>query len=173
MARQRTHNASPVLSAKQLGDYLGVDRHTIVDVWVPDGCPVERRADRDAGITWAFRLADVVDWMQQRALEAVNNGEEDLKSAQARKVSYEAELAKLKLEYERGRLLEIEEIASIVATEYAVVRARMLNIPSQVAPELAFMNDSQSIERLLREAVSEALEEMTADKGEIENDEDE
>jgi len=63
----------------------------------------------------------------------------------------------------RGEVVSIEEVAGVVESEYAAVKAALLSIPYKSAGELAVMDNVIEIKKLLDGLLNEALSELSAD----------
>lgn len=77
---------------------------------------------------------------------------ERLTKAQADKTELEAEVL-------RGNLIPVEEVVAEVSRKAAVMRARLLSIPTRVAAVAATMSEAE-IQALLADNIGEALHEM-------------
>lgn len=76
---------------------------------------------------------------------------------------YKAQLARLEYEQKIGTLVPIENVAQEVETEYGRVRARLLAIPSKLAPDVALTDDVAMCRGLIEAAIVDALNELAAD----------
>lgn len=81
--------------------------------------------------------------------------------SRARKEAADAELAELKLEREKGRLVDAEEVKKTAFKVARTVRDQMLNIPDRVAAELAAETDAFKINKRLTDEIRKALEHLT------------
>lgn len=75
---------------------------------------------------------------------------------------YKAQLAKLEYEQKIGAIVPIENVAQEVEKEYSRVRARLLAIPSKLAPDVALVDDVAQCRVLIEEAITDALNELAA-----------
>lgn len=97
-------------------------------------------------------LANVPDLAESNAM---------LMAAKARRECALADLAELELGERRGELVSTEDARSEVRDRYAIVRTRMLGVPSRVAqlrPDLA-AEVVPVLEKLIREALEELADE--------------
>lgn len=76
---------------------------------------------------------------------------------------YKAQLARLEYEQKIGQLVPIENVGQEVEREYSRVRARLLAIPSKLAPEVALQDDVNVCRALIEQAITDALNELAAD----------
>lgn len=81
------------------------------------------------------------------------------------KENYAALLRQLEFERESGLVVEIEDVVVAVASEYAVVRNRLLGIGSKIAPTAAVLKSAEEIKAIIDEEVIAALNELAIDDG--------
>ena len=79
------------------------------------------------------------------------------------KENYAARLRQLEYDRESGLVAEIDDVAIAVATELSLVRNKLLNIGSRVAPRIAVMNSAEAIKAMIDAEVIVALEELSLD----------
>ena len=60
-------------------------------------------------------------------------------------------------------VVEIDDVVAAVASEYAIVRNRLLGIGSKVAPSVAVLNSAEEIKALIDKEVTRALGALTVD----------
>lgn len=135
-------------SISALAVEFGRDRRTIA-LAVRDVAPMERRGKRIL-----YRLAEVAPLI----LGPGKPGNFD--EARARKLTAEAELAEIELAKARAEVVVIAEVAKLVGEDYAAVRAKLLAIPSKLAPQMAIEPTEAGCRALLQRAINEALDEL-------------
>ncbi len=98
-------------------------------------------------------------------LEALQSADElwDMATAERIKENYLALLRKLEYDIKSRAVVPAEEVLSLVGSEYAKVRTRLLSLPSELASRLVLMRTAPEIQAAIEEAVNEALEELTGD----------
>lgn len=79
------------------------------------------------------------------------------------KENYAALLRQLEYDRESGLVVEIDDVVIAVASEYALVRNKLLNIGSRVAPDISTMDSPEEIKALIDKHVIEALKGLTLD----------
>ena len=84
---------------------------------------------------YEFFLDEVQSWMDGRGKETTEV-KVDLNAEKLRKVKLDADLAQLKYEKELGLLVPIEDVATVVETEYATIKTHLLALPNSLAPTL-------------------------------------
>ena len=105
---------------------------------------------------WLFNKADVLTWAAQRDTDT-----EDIEQAKLRKLIAEASREELKLAVERKEVVEVEEVLSVVETEYANVRAKLLSLPTKAAPLVTGLSDIVEVQEVLEQQINEVLEELS------------
>jgi excisionase family DNA binding protein len=168
MARKRKGKE---LSAKELADFLGCARHTVVSWAERKGMPYVQAADKYAGTPWKFDSAEVVEWARQKAIEeslqyagVSGDGDEISKEeADRRKAVAQAALAEVELDEVKRAVVKVEDVAGIVAGEYAEVRSVLMNVPAKVAPTCAAHTKATEIQDEIERAIADALDGMRYD----------
>jgi hypothetical protein len=112
-----------------------------------------------------FDVPEVWAWREeQKALQAIGDTKSlDIDEARRRKLAAEAALAEIEVSKRRGEVVEIEDVANAVGDDYANLRAKLLSLPTKIAPQLVGNDDAADIEDLLQRLVTEALEELVSD----------
>ena len=151
------------LSKADLARFYGVSLVTIGQ-WISKGCPFITKGGM--GKKWVLSSAEVTTWREdqiaQQALGDVSTL--DLDEARRRKLAAEAALTELDLSHRRGDLIEIEYIAGLVGDEYANVRAKILALPTKLAPLLIGIESMAEVTEIIERGITESLEELTADE---------
>lgn len=162
------------VSKAELANLYGLSLPTIGQ-WVNKGCPwITKGAP---GKQWKFNTADVATWREEHIAQQVqgDTSQLDIDEARRRKLAAEAAMMELDLAKRRGEVIEIEQVAAIIGDDYANVRAKLLSLPTKLAPMLTGIEDPLECKALIERGVTEALEELTADgiySGEISDPED-
>lgn len=84
----------------------------------------------------------------------------DLNEERARKAKEEADKLEMQNALLRGELLQREDVNTAVVGAFARVRARMIGVPSKIAPLVATVDNPAEIEGTIRKAIYEALKEL-------------
>lgn len=95
--------------------------------------------------------------------EPTDGGTPTYNQAAAVEKHYKAQLARITYEKEIGTLVPILNVAQEVEREYSRVRARLLAIPSKLAPDVALTDDVAACRTLIEAAITDALNELAAD----------
>jgi hypothetical protein len=85
----------------------------------------------------------------------------DLKKEKTRLTNLQANKIELELATLKGSLLLYEDVEKELSDIVLSFRAKMLNIPTKIAPTLALETQPQAIEEILRQAIKEALDELS------------
>ena len=88
------------------------------------------------------------------------DGDLDLTEERARKAKHEADRIEMQNAVTRGDLLPREDVDAAVMGAFARVRARVIGLPTKVAPMVVGMEVPAEIEVVVRKAVNEALKEL-------------
>ena len=145
------------LNKSGLAEALNVSVQSI-DAWVRRGCPYKEQGSR--GVSWVFVLADVVEWLNER-----NTGDSaDLareRALLAREQRKKTTLERKKIE---GELIPAGAVEITWCDMVRTMRARLLALPSRMAPMVAGMTSTFEIEQALRDEVYAALDELSETK---------
>lgn len=168
MARKRTGKQ---VNAKELADILGMTRHTVVEYATKRGMPYVQAADRNAGTPWLFDTAQIFDWHREQAIQeslqysGVASGPDEIPKEEAdrRKAVAQAALAEVELDEVKRTVVKVDDVAGIVAAEYAEVRSVLMNVPAKVAPTCAAYTKATEIQDEIERAIADALDGMRYD----------
>ena len=87
-----------------------------------------------------------------------------LAKAKAKRETYRAQMAEVDYRQRIGELLEATEVARLWAEQIAIAKGRLLALPARLAPAVLGLGDLREIERTIREAIHEALTELSTDE---------
>lgn len=85
-----------------------------------------------------------------------------LAKAKAKRETYRAQMAELEYRARVGELLEAGEVAALWTSQIQIAKGRLLAIPSRLAPVVLGLGDLRAIEAEIREAIHEALDDLSA-----------
>lgn len=103
---------------------------------------------------------EYVRHIREVAAGRVQTGDLDRAQEAARKDKEMADKYALENAKSRGELLPRDEVAVAMTSAFARVRARLLSLPSKLAPMILGMNSIAEIKEKITEAVNEALAEL-------------
>jgi len=150
------------VSQIDLAAILGVSTQTVRS-WERQGMPVLSKTSR--GHAAQYNTAEVIRWRgEQLTLAAGGDADAmDWEEARRRKTAAEAALAEMDVAQRRGELVEVASVGQLVTEEYATVRANILAMPGELAPDLEHLTVLE-IEELLTSKVTEVLDALSADE---------
>lgn len=156
------------VSAKELATLLDRDRNTI-SKWREDGMPFVEKANRDLGKPWVFDVAEVVRWMERRAMDVAaekfgsasdmpSKEQSQAKSAYIRALNDELEFAEA-----QKVVVRISTVVERVASDYGELRNRLIGIPDAVAAKVQRQH-REAVKKAVHEQIANALKALKADK---------
>ena len=154
-----TKLSGKLVNQREIAEIMGISAEAIRN-WVSQGCPT-RKTDSGAK---AYLPAEVIRWRQERALSqamADYTAEVAKDEADRRKAVAQAATAEIELEQLRGRVADIDLIATEFGNALAACRARLLGVGASVAPRLSIAKGSAEMKVIVDEAIYEALEEIS------------
>ncbi|PCJ13811.1 MAG: hypothetical protein COB04_16115 [Gammaproteobacteria bacterium] len=149
----------------ELADIWGVSLPTIA-AWLKKGIPFKQKGGN--GKSWIFNTAQVAVWRDELARESVKADKpgESLEGAKLRKASADASIAELELAIKNESVIPMDVAIDQVASEYAIVRAAVMSLPSRMAPLVAALDDVGKVRTELEKQVTEILAELSYDGAE-------
>jgi len=155
------------LNLKQVAEMFDRSMGT-AEKWLANGMPVEVQGSR--GKAHVFDSMEVIRWWFKEQLPdgGVEGSKDSEIISKRRKMAADAELAEIKLNKEKGLLVDIADIEDVVSHEYKLLRANLLKLPGSMSARLAEeFNDpsaASEINAILVDEISAALSELQADK---------
>jgi phage terminase Nu1 subunit (DNA packaging protein) len=153
------------LNLTQVAEVFGVVPST-VSAWLRRGLPaLKRSTGRGSGANgWVFDSAAVSEWLREDALEASVSKVDGVSIAEGRrrKVLAQAALAELEVARMQAELVPAEEISRVWGRMVGNCRARLLAIPSKLAPRLITLADQEAVYAELKHEIYEALTELAS-----------
>jgi phage terminase Nu1 subunit (DNA packaging protein) len=136
---------------------------TTLKTWFNIGCPVVERGAVNK--KWKINPAAVIAWREERVVQDAvgENRQVDFEEARRRKMAAEAAMSELDLAQRRQELVPVEDIAAIIGEEYSNLRAKLLAIPTKLAPQLQGVEELSEAKAVIELAITDAMEELTAD----------
>lgn len=175
----RPHVIKPghTVGLEEFGRILGRQPGYVRDA-IRDGMPVKTKGDR--GTAWEIETGPAILWLLNRAEGSgreraarrggagAGAGEQgslqltpDMEDAKARKMHADALRSELAYLQARNAVLEVEAVARVVADACARVRARVLALPTKLAPQVITCASAAEAKAMLTTAVDAALRELT------------
>jgi phage terminase Nu1 subunit (DNA packaging protein) len=127
-----------------------------------DPLPIAIKGAR--GVANQYDIAAVNDWGVRRALEKPRSmyagRAYDYQKERARLTYQQAERAQLENAVTRGEMIPADQVVETWTNHVLRMRARLLALPSRMAPELYGVECASEVERMMLGAVNEALAEL-------------
>ena len=86
-----------------------------------------------------------------------------LAKARAKRETYRAQMAEVEYRARIGELLEAKDVAATWVAQIGIAKGRLLSLPARLAPSVLGLGDLRAIETVIREAIHEALTELSAE----------
>lgn len=132
---------------------ISIDR---VQQYVSLGLPVHTKGKQGKAALYDLQACE--QWVQENFRQEETG---TLQEAKLRKLTAEAALAEIELERERGRLVEIDEVAKQVTAMLTNVRAKLLALPTKTSGLCLGLTSQAQIKEVIDNAVREALDELS------------
>lgn len=145
------------VDTSQLCELLDVHKTTIHQ-WMKAGMPIFEKGHN--GKAHKFKVADVIHWQKQRAVEAATGNTELLSADEARrrKLTAEAGLQEIELALKKGVVVELDDIERELSNKFAEFRTNMRNIPSRVSMQVLGEDDEGKVKKIIMDEVDKCLE---------------
>jgi phage terminase Nu1 subunit (DNA packaging protein) len=147
---------SETVSQTELARILGLGTRQIRNLEAA-GMPHESQ-----GNAKAYPIPQAVQWyVGFKSEEAAKKAApQDLEEARLRKLAAEASLAEYELAEAEGSMIGVEEIDKILGPPLTALRAKLLNLPGKLAPQLLACRSLAEIRTLLDSSIAEAMAEL-------------
>lgn len=142
-----------IVNKAKLACILGKSERALTD-WQKEGMPIEKSGMRGQSNT--YDTEKVIDWMIKRATDT--DGE--MEKAKLRLTLAQARNAELDADEKEGSLISLENMKGLWGNVLAAFRARILSMPSRLTPLITTHRDPKKIEKILKDACTEALNEL-------------
>lgn len=150
-----------IVNKHQLAQIIGRSEVWITQAQKQSDFPVlERQLGRRGS---KYETADVIHWMNKKNVDNFlgDAGAIDIEEAKRRKIAAEAALAETELERVRGTLVEVEAIEKAWSELVSNCRAKLLSIPAKASPEVYGAESLADVKLVLKNAIVEALNELS------------
>ena len=141
---------------------MGVTSNTI-RFWIKNGL---HSTHEKRGTSSRVSISDLIDFKaQEKALkiasEETGDSEYDYGKSKARLEHMKADIQQMKRDREARKIVDIDDVAEVVETDYANVRSAVMNLPGRLSVALASMTDTREIYSHVRKQCEDILDEMT------------
>ena len=104
-----------------------------------------------------------IAFLRENALHGVR-GVLSISESKQRKLAAEAKMAELQLDLERKKVVRIDYVEPQWASLVTAMKTKLLAIPNKLTPLLVSQDNFNTINRLLSDAITEALNELAKGK---------
>lgn len=160
--RKKTETPEVFLTRRDVGTLFG-HRDRTIELWILNhGLPVHHTAESGKQF---FVKEDVLNWYSEYEKTKAHRvtATHSFDEAKTRKMVADAMLAELELARETKKVVEVDAVVDIVKHQYANVRAKLLAIPTRVAPQIYLMDNITDVQTMLEQVINETLEELQED----------
>lgn len=143
-----------IVNKARLSKILGKSEMTLT-TWQKEGMPIKETGGKK-GKSNNYDTAEVIGWMLLRS----NNTAQAIEKAKLRLVLAQAELEELKVLEKKEELIPLEKMQYILTHMLGKFRAKILALPSKLAPRVANEKEPKKVEKILTVACHEVLSEL-------------
>lgn len=142
------------VGAAEMAGLLGITPRRLQQLAQIEGFPKTERGQ--------YIPPDVIGWYVAYKEAAAKREAQpaDLDEARLRKMAAEAALAEYELAEMEGKMVAVEDIDRILAPPLTALRAKLLNLPGKLAPQLLACRSLAEIRTLLDTSIAEAMAEL-------------
>jgi terminase small subunit / prophage DNA-packing protein len=147
-----------IVNRSQIAEILGVTLPT-VDQRVKEGMPFLSRPGIKKAKSWQFSPKDCINWLVERAQKGSKTdrmGAVNLRIAEA-----DATMKEIRVAESQKRLIGSEKVVALMEEQLSVVKSRFKAVPGRLAQALSVETDPETVRRLLKDEISEALDEIS------------
>lgn len=146
-----------IVNKRKLAEIIGCTEETLTQ-WQKQGMPILlSRMGREGN---QYETTAVLSWLEARRQSDAPPTDYD--TERTRKVKLEADILALQKSQLEGRLIPADKAEQAWFALTAAFRSRMLSIPSKCAPQITGLESFIEVERLLSDAIHDALAELAA-----------
>lgn len=157
---KETDVSTLICSAGVLADMLGLKQTTVRHLASSGVLPrvsSGRYKMRDCVHNYVMQLR-----IQSKApdAQAASGDKPELRDMQAKHEAVKLQMSQMQLKLMQGRLHKSEDVERVMTNMLASMRAKLLSLPSRVAPRLSDVSDPNEIMTILQADVYDALHEL-------------
>ncbi len=148
-----------ICSAGVLADMLGIKQTTVRHL-ASSGVMVRVSSGR-------YKLRDCVhNYVMQLRIQAKTPGstqsddKPELRDMQAKHEAVKLQMSEMQLKLMQGKLHKSEDVEQVMTNMLASMRAKLLSLPSRVAPRIADASDPTEVMTILQADIYDALHEL-------------
>lgn len=142
-----------IVNKRELAKILGKSERALTE-WQKEGMPIASSGAR--GQANRYDTQKVIEWLIKRASDQSSK----MDAAKLRLTIAQAEKAELEVKEMHGELIAVDDMKMMWSNVLAAFRAKVLSIPSRLTPQLTHLNDPKKIDKIIKETLFEALNEL-------------
>jgi phage terminase Nu1 subunit (DNA packaging protein) len=146
----------PTVNVSKLAAFLNLDERRVQQL-VKEGMPRETRGQYDPVKCAAFYIRFLQRALEKKSVPTLDGGFVGEREERIRLLRADADLREMELAKERGLMVAIPDIESMLTDLVLTTKARILAIPPRLAPELVGEMSRVMIQAKLERACKEAL----------------
>lgn len=152
------------ISVADAAKILGVSYNTIKH-WIKNGMPVKVPGGRGKGTPARLLMKALLEWKVDEAAGEDFEGEDgevyNLEKSKARLAHMKADIEEMKRNRAAGQVVMIEDVASVIETDYTNIRSGVMNLPARLAVKVSTMSESREIYDYIKTECVELLQTLT------------
>lgn len=157
---KETDVSTLICSAGVLADMLGIKQTTVRHLASSGVMPrvsSGRYKMRDCVHNYVMQLR-----IQSRTPDSgADNEKPELREMQARHEAVKLQMSEMQLKLMKGKLHKSEDVERVMTAMLTSMRAKLLSLPSRVAPRVAQADDPEEVMAILQADMFDALHELT------------
>ncbi|UYM14269.1 terminase small subunit [Endozoicomonas euniceicola] len=152
-----------IVNQKELADIIGKSTRQIQRM-TKDGIPIHSSSSKQTH----YDSTLVIQWLIDREIQKLTKeGDYDSEEERARLLHHQANLAELKEEEERNRLVPADQVDRLWGSLLLTFRTRMLQVPKSVVTRIIGETDEQKVVAELTDEIKQGLEVLSSSEQEI------
>lgn len=156
---KETDVSTLICSAGVLADMLGIKQTTVRHLASSGVMPrvsSGRYKMRDCVHNYVMQLR-----IQSKNPESGSNGEKpELRDMQAKHEAIKLQMSGMQLKLMQGKLHKSEDVEKVMTNMLASMRAKLLAMPSRIAPSIADVSDPAEVVTILKDVIYDVLHEL-------------
>jgi hypothetical protein len=162
-ARREACSDTLVRKALKAGKIAALPDGSLDPTLVGTGWRLGNRRDANSANGTVRKPDETPEEAAERIVLAEGHAPYSLAEAERIKENFLAKLKELEFDLKSGEVVRVADVMKVVATQYAIVRNRMLSIPAEVAPRAAMLTSPQEVQAFVQAEIVEALEALALD----------
>ena len=143
-------------SQHEVAKHLGISQKMVADMVAMGQLEKKPRGQYDLDEC----RQQYISRLRETAAGRAANGDLDLAEERARLAKEQADAKEMENAVARGELVYIEDVGGAIEKQFTKVRAKMLGIPTKVAPEAHACATVKEVQSIIELAITEALNDL-------------